>query len=92
MVLEAYVHVSIGLSLGFIAVVLAGSIIASLLIPPKEEPPASTIGGAESLSTTRGLDFLSPLSKVPKKNGKPDEKASGDEAAAGGVREQGKSP
>jgi len=92
MVLEAYVHVSIGLSLGFIAVVLAGSIILSLLIPPKDEAPASVLGGAESLSKTRALEFLSPLSNVPKKNGKPEDKAPEDEAAAKRVREQGKSP
>jgi tellurite resistance protein TerC len=92
MVLEAYVHVSIGLSLGFIALVLAGSIIASLLIPSTDEAPASTISGADSLSKTRGLDFLPPLSKLPKKNGKPDEKDPDDEAAAKNAREQGKSP
>jgi tellurite resistance protein TerC len=71
MVLEHYVHVSIGLSLGFIAVVLVASIVASIVLPPSEEAPASTIEGAESLSKTRGLDFSTarPQAAPKKKNG-----------------------
>src|SRR6185436_9733007 len=53
MVLEHWVHVSIGLSLGFIAFTLAASVIASIMWPSTDEAPLSTLGGVESLSKTR---------------------------------------
>src|ERR1041384_6478069 len=55
MVFEHWVEVSIGLSLGFIAVVLAVTIIASMMWRSEDDAPASTLGGVESLSKTRGL-------------------------------------
>jgi len=93
MVLEHWVHVSIAISLGFIALALAISVIASMMWPP-DEPPASTIDGMDSLSKTRGLDMPTarPKSTTPKKKAEGRDKVSEAEKATEEARDQGKPP
>jgi len=92
MIAEHWVHVSIGLSLGFIAIVLAGTVLASMFWPSRDEPPASTFGGVESLSKTRGLDFSTapPRTGPSKPNGQGREQSSESEEAVEGSNDQGK--
>lgn len=87
MVLEHWVNVSIGLSLGFIALVLAVTVIASMLWPSKDEPPASTLEGVPSLSKTRGLAPPSPP-RVPAPKNESREPAA--EGASEEPQDQGK--
>jgi len=46
MLISEFVHIPIALSLGVVATVLGGSVIASILLPAKEEPAAEAGEGA----------------------------------------------
>ena len=59
MLISDFYHLPIALSLGVIALVLAASVVASLLFPPREEPEAEQQPAPQPQPSTTGADGTS---------------------------------